>query len=132
MSDPLIGELVHELNQPLAAIVSFARGCVLRARGGNLSPETLETVMDDIVSEASRASALLRAPSSAGRRSVDGRRNGARDRRRRIECFRGVSSLLESAGFSITTYPRGDGFLGRYQGGAVPECVVLDLRMPRL
>jgi FixJ family two-component response regulator len=46
--------------------------------------------------------------------------------------LRGVSWLLESAGFSVATYPSGDEFLGRYQDGAVPECVVLDLRMPGL
>jgi signal transduction histidine kinase len=56
----LIGDLVHELNQPLAAIVSFARGCVLRARAGKLEPAALETVMDNIVAEVSRASGLLR------------------------------------------------------------------------
>jgi len=57
----LTDELVHEINQPLAAIVSYARGCVLRANSNTLSAEVLETAMERIVTEAMRASALLRA-----------------------------------------------------------------------
>ncbi len=46
--------------------------------------------------------------------------------------LRGVSWLLESAGFTVATYPNGDEFVARYLAGAEPECIVLDLRMPGL
>lgn len=65
----LTDELVHEINQPLAAIVSYARGCVLRANSNTLSTEVLETAMERIVTEAMRASALLRAAAERWRRT---------------------------------------------------------------
>jgi FixJ family two-component response regulator len=46
--------------------------------------------------------------------------------------LRGVGWLLESAGFDVETYGSGKEFLGRYEVGDAPECVVLDLRMPEL
>jgi len=57
----LVSDLVHELNQPLAAIISFARGCVLRAHAGQLPTAVVEEVMAHIVEEASRAAGILRA-----------------------------------------------------------------------
>jgi signal transduction histidine kinase len=65
----LIADLVHELNQPLAAIVSYARGCVLRANADNLTAEVLESAMERIVAEALRASALLRSAAERWRQA---------------------------------------------------------------
>ncbi len=65
----LTADLVHELNQPLAAIVSYARGCVLRGRSKTLSAEVLETAMERIVAEAMRASAILRAAAERWRQT---------------------------------------------------------------
>lgn len=53
-------DLAHQISQPLAAIVSFARGCQLRARNQNLSPEDLERALESIVLEALRAGTMLR------------------------------------------------------------------------
>ncbi len=61
--DRLLAQLAHELNQPLAAIVSFARGCVLRSRDRRLRKADLESALESIVSEAHRAAGLLRTAS---------------------------------------------------------------------
>lgn len=58
--DEVLGQLAHELNQPLAAIISYARGCILRSRNHQLSKADLESILDSIAAEAHRAGALLR------------------------------------------------------------------------
>ena len=63
--EQLLSQLAHEINQPLAAIISFARGCVLRSRNHRLRREDLESALESIVSEAHRAAALVR---TTGRR----------------------------------------------------------------
>jgi PAS domain S-box-containing protein len=50
----------HEVNQPLSAIISYAKGCVHRLRAGNRSPEALLTALDEIVSQAVRAGEIIR------------------------------------------------------------------------
>lgn len=52
--------LAHELNQPLSAIVSYARGCALRMRADGLEPERFLEVIEEISSQAFRASEVLR------------------------------------------------------------------------
>ena len=52
--------LAHELNQPLSAIVSYARGCALRMRADGLQPESFLEVIEEISSQAFRASEVLR------------------------------------------------------------------------
>jgi signal transduction histidine kinase len=52
--------LAHELNQPLSAIVSYARGCALRMRADGMAPETFLEVIEEISSQAFRAGEVLR------------------------------------------------------------------------
>jgi signal transduction histidine kinase len=52
--------LAHEINQPLAAIVSYARGCARRLRSGDTSPEALLDVIESIGAQGLRAAAVLR------------------------------------------------------------------------
>jgi signal transduction histidine kinase len=52
--------LAHEINQPLAAIVSYARGCARRLRAGDPRPEALLEVVESIAAQALRAAAVLR------------------------------------------------------------------------
>ena len=52
--------LAHEINQPLSAIVSYARGCARRLRGGDLQPDALLDVVESIEAQALRAAAVLR------------------------------------------------------------------------
>lgn len=52
--------LAHEINQPLAAIVSYARGCAHRIRAGEVPPETLLEVIEQMSAQAMRASEVLR------------------------------------------------------------------------
>ena len=58
--DALLGHVAHELNQPLAAIVSYARGCLMRIQKQTLTNEDLEMVLEQIVAEALRAGATIR------------------------------------------------------------------------
>jgi len=58
MSDMAAG-LAHELNQPLAAIVNYARGCSLRLAETGAAPDLLEA-LDRIAAEALRAGEVVR------------------------------------------------------------------------
>lgn len=56
----MAAQLAHELNQPLSAIVSYARGCVRRMEGGSGgSPEILDA-LEQISEQAVRASEIIR------------------------------------------------------------------------
>jgi PAS domain S-box-containing protein len=50
----------HEVNQPLSAITSYAKGCAHRIRAGNGSPEPLLAALDEIASQAVRAGEIIR------------------------------------------------------------------------
>jgi two-component system, LuxR family, sensor kinase FixL len=52
--------LAHELNQPLAAIVSYASGCTRRLRSGTVTPNDLVPAIDQISAEALRAGEYIR------------------------------------------------------------------------
>jgi signal transduction histidine kinase len=52
--------LAHEINQPLAAIVSYARGCARRIQVGEAQSEALLEVVDEISAQALRAGEVLR------------------------------------------------------------------------
>lgn len=52
--------LLHELKQPLAAIISYARGAIMRSRNRSLTPADLEGVLEIIVAEALRVAERLR------------------------------------------------------------------------
>jgi hypothetical protein len=67
-SDDTIAALLHDLNQPLSAIVSYARGCVLRSQKQQLSDAELEQAMGQIVFEAARCADMLRAAASRHRK----------------------------------------------------------------
>jgi two-component system sensor histidine kinase TtrS len=54
-------EFAHQLSQPLAAIVNYARGCQLRIKTNMLEPQDLERALENIVREALRAGELVRA-----------------------------------------------------------------------
>lgn len=52
--------LAHEINQPLAAIVSYAKGSARRMRTGNAQSAELLQVMDEIAAQAVRADEIIR------------------------------------------------------------------------
>jgi len=52
--------LAHEINQPLAAIVSYATGCVVRLESGTATAKTLSPAVHEIAAEAMRAGEVLR------------------------------------------------------------------------
>ena len=52
--------LAHELNQPLAAIVAYARGCSRRIESGDASTASLLPAINEIATQALRAGEILR------------------------------------------------------------------------
>jgi len=52
--------LAHELNQPLAAIINFARGTLRRLQSGHGDREDIINVIDNMASEAERAAKIIR------------------------------------------------------------------------
>src|SRR5262249_25613490 len=52
--------LAHEINQPLAAIVSYAKGCVRRLRHGYGTSIDLLATQEEIAAEALRAGEVIR------------------------------------------------------------------------
>ena len=51
--------LAHELNQPLAAIVNYARGCMHRLRDGEARPDELVTALENIVAQGNRSAEII-------------------------------------------------------------------------
>ncbi len=52
--------IAHELNQPLAAIANFARGCLRRLRGGEVTCAELIVPLEEICQQADRAGEVIR------------------------------------------------------------------------
>lgn len=51
--------LAHELNQPLAAIANYSRGCLHRIRAGNGSVEDLAQAVEQVCKQADRAGDII-------------------------------------------------------------------------
>ena len=51
--------LAHEINQPLAAVVNFAQGCVHRLRSGKTKPGELLDALEQISVQAGRAGEII-------------------------------------------------------------------------
>ncbi|MBZ0072061.1 MAG: ATP-binding protein [Thiohalobacteraceae bacterium] len=52
--------LAHELNQPLAAIANFTRGCIRRLRSGEMTPAELIEPLEEVCEQAERAGEIMR------------------------------------------------------------------------
>ena len=52
--------LAHELNQPLAAIVNYAQGCVRRLRSDAVNPQELTPALEQIVAQGERSGEIIR------------------------------------------------------------------------
>jgi C4-dicarboxylate-specific signal transduction histidine kinase len=63
--------LAHELNQPLSAIVNYARGCARRLADGGAAPDVLE-VLGHIATEALRAGEVVRGVKRVVRKEPPG------------------------------------------------------------
>ncbi|HEY8516058.1 MAG TPA: ATP-binding protein [Candidatus Binatia bacterium] len=82
--------LAHELNQPLASIVGFAKGCARRLRSGTVAPETFLEVMERIAGEALRAGEIIRRL-----RALVRKEDPTREPADVNDLVRGVAQLLE-------------------------------------
>ena len=51
--------LAHELNQPLASISAFTRGCIRRLESNNIEPNKLLEVLQEVAEQAERAGHVL-------------------------------------------------------------------------
>jgi two-component system sensor kinase FixL len=56
----LTATVAHELNQPLAAISNFARGCLRMIRSGQAAPGDVERALENAAAEADRAAEVVR------------------------------------------------------------------------
>jgi len=52
--------LVHELNQPLTAIIAFAEGCLRLMRSGKCTSEEITATMEQVANQAYRAGEVIR------------------------------------------------------------------------
>jgi len=52
--------LAHELNQPLAAIVNYAKGGIRRLRSGASQPDQLQSALDAIAQQGERSGEIIR------------------------------------------------------------------------
>ena len=55
----MASSLAHEVNQPLAAIYNFSRGCLRRLTSGKSSPSEFRPALEQISEQAERASAIV-------------------------------------------------------------------------
>src|SRR5262249_3807545 len=86
----MAAQLAHEINQPLAAIVNFARGLARRLNGPELDVASAQGVIDQITDEALRAAEVVRRlraflRKDEPRKEVCDVRNVVRDAARLIE-----------------------------------------------
>lgn len=56
----MTSSIAHELNQPLAAIVSFADACLRMERSGKGNPDTLRNALGQIRTQGERAGRMIR------------------------------------------------------------------------
>jgi len=59
-TDERTGELVHELNQPLTAILSNAQAAQRFLASGQLDLQEFRAILDDIVTDDKRAASIVR------------------------------------------------------------------------
>ena len=55
----LAASIAHEVNQPLTAVTNNANACLRLLANSSLDPEVLRRVLEEIVSDGTRASAVL-------------------------------------------------------------------------
>jgi PAS domain S-box-containing protein len=55
----LTASIAHEVNQPLTAVTNNGSACLRLAANGNLDPEVLRRALEEIVADATRASAVI-------------------------------------------------------------------------
>jgi two-component system sensor kinase FixL len=72
-ADERTGALVHELNQPLTAILSNAQAAQRFLASGQLDLQELRAILDDIVTDDKRAAGIVRSIGVILQESADSR-----------------------------------------------------------
>jgi two-component system sensor kinase FixL len=85
----LAAGLAHEINQPLSAIVAYAKGCARRMRAASGRPDELLEAMEEIATQAVRADRIVRRL-----RDFVRKREPRRERVILNELVRAVTSLV--------------------------------------
>ena len=86
----MAAQLAHEINQPLAAIVNFARGLGRRLETGHLEVDAARLVVDRISGEAMRAAEVVRRLRASVRKEAP-----ARERCDVADLLRAAASLID-------------------------------------
>jgi two-component system, LuxR family, sensor histidine kinase TtrS len=86
----MAAQLAHEINQPLAAIVNFARGLGRRLENGHLEVEAARQVVDRISREALRAAEVVRRLRASVRKEAP-----TRERCNVADVLHAAASLIE-------------------------------------
>ena len=55
----LAASIAHEVNQPLTAVINNSNACLRLLAAGNLQPDVLRRVLEEIVADGTRASAVI-------------------------------------------------------------------------
>jgi len=105
----IAAQMAHELNQPLAAIVSYAGGCIRRMRGGTERPGEILEALDQISEQAVRASEILKRLRAFVRKGEP--------RRERIRINEVVQNAIHFAEVEAKDY----GVAVRFEPASVPE-----------
>ncbi|MFN8643840.1 MAG: PrsW family glutamic-type intramembrane protease [Candidatus Binatia bacterium] len=121
----LAAGLAHEINQPLAAIVNYARGSARRLRGNPASAAEVLPAIDSISAEALRAGEVIRRLRQLVRKEAP-RREPVDLNALAADALRIVGPEARQAGVLIEAYPAAD--LPRVVGDGIQiEQVVLNL-----
>ena len=119
----LASGIAHELNQPLSAILSYARGCARRIEGGNAEMEEIRGALERIGEQAVRAADVIRMLRALVKAESNRTRQDINDLLK--ESLRLVHSDLALAGVEVTLESR---TLPRVQVDAIQiEQVILNL-----
>jgi signal transduction histidine kinase len=98
----IVSEIAHELNQPLSAIVNFARGGANRLRAGELDLHGMHEVLTRVGDQGLRAAGLIRRIRAFARRDTFSRQDAD------VNALITTAAEIVTAGQSVRRWMRFD------------------------